>query len=41
METQKIVNLLDSPENEYSKFAAKNGTLLTVNQRVVVRITIQ
>ena len=23
METQKIVNLLNSPENEYSKFATK------------------
>ena len=25
METQKIVNLLSSPNNEYSKFATKNG----------------
>ena len=41
MERQKIVNLLDSPENEYSKFPTKNGTLLTVHQRVVIRITIQ
>ena len=24
METQKIVNLLNSPENVYSKFATKN-----------------
>ena len=32
METQKIVNLLNSSENEYSKVATK---------RVVVRITIQ
>ena len=40
METQKIVNLLNSSENEYSKFATKNGTLLTVNQKVVIRITI-
>ena len=41
METQKIINLLNSPENEYLKFATKNGTLLTVNQQVVIRITIQ
>ena len=42
METQKIVNLLNSPENEYSKFATtKNDTLLTVNQKVIIRITIQ
>ena len=41
METQKIVNLLNSPENEYSKFATKNGTLLTVNQKVVIRMKIQ
>ena len=27
METQKIVNLLKSSDNEYSKFATKNGTL--------------
>ena len=31
MKTQKILNLLNSPENEYSNFAIKNGTLLTVN----------
>ena len=30
-----IINLLDSSENKYSKFATKNGTLLTVNQRVI------
>ena len=41
METQKIVNLLNSPENEYSKFATKNGTLLTVSQKVIIHITIQ
>ena len=26
METQKIVNLLNNTENEYSKFATKNGS---------------
>ena len=32
METQNILNMLNSPENEYSKFATKNDTLLTVKQ---------
>ena len=32
METQKIVNLLNSSENEYSKFATKNGMSLTVKK---------
>ena len=42
METQKIVNLLKSPENKYQKFPTKkNGTLLTVNQKVVIRMKIQ
>ena len=41
METQKIVNLLNSPENEFSKFTTKNGTLLTVNQKVVIQLKIQ
>ena len=36
MKTLKIVNLLNSPENEYSKFATKNGTLLTVNQKLII-----
>ena len=36
MKTLKIVNLLSSPENEYSKFATKNGTLLTVNQKLFI-----
>ena len=41
METQKIVNLLNSPENEFWNCARKNGTLLTVKQRVVIHTTIQ
>ena len=41
METQKIVNFLISSENEYSKLATKNGTLLTLKQRLNMRITIQ
>ena len=40
METTKIVNFLNSPENEYSKFETKNGTLLAVNQKAAICITI-
>ena len=36
METQKIVNLLNGSDNENSKFAAKNGILLTVTQMVII-----
>ena len=36
METQKIVNLLTGSDNENSKFATKNGMLLTVNQMVII-----
>ena len=35
IETQSVLNLLNSSENEYSKFSAKNDTLLTVNQKVI------
>ena len=41
METQKIVNLLNSSGNEYSNFATKNGTLLTAKQRVIIHTKIQ
>ena len=41
METQKIVNLLNGSENENSKFATKNGMLLTVSQKVIIHTTIQ
>ena len=41
MEAQKIVNLLNNSENEYSRIAAKNGTLITVNQRVTIHTKIQ
>ena len=37
METQKIVNLLNGSDNEYSKFATKNGILLTVSQIVTIQ----
>ena len=40
--TQKLVNLLNSFENEYSKLATtKNGMLLITNQKVIICITIQ
>ena len=41
METQKIVNLLNDTDNENSKFATKNGMLLTVSQKVITHTTIQ
>ena len=37
MEIQKIVDLLNSPENEYSKFETKNGLMLKVNQKVFIQ----
>ena len=40
MDTQKTVSLLNSSENEYPKFATKNGTLLTVKQRVTIHTKI-
>ena len=41
METQKTVNLLNGSENEYKKFATKNGMLLTVSQNVSIPTIIQ
>ena len=41
METQKIINLLNNTENEYSKFATKNGTSLIVNLKVTIHMKIQ
>ena len=41
METQNIVNLLNGSDNENSKFATKNGILLTMNQKVIIHIIIQ
>ena len=35
METQKIINLSNSCDDENSKFAATNGILLIVNQKVI------
>ena len=39
METQKIVDLLNSSENEYSKFATKNGTSLTIYENPIKFLT--
>ena len=36
METQMIINLLNGPDNENSKFATKNGTLLIMNYIVII-----
>ena len=41
MKTQKIVNLLNGSDNENSKFATKNGMLLTVRQKVIVHPKIE
>ena len=41
MEMQKIVNFLNGSDNENSKFATKNGMLLTVNQKVIIHMKIQ
>ena len=41
METQKIVNLLNSSENQNSKFATKNGMLLAMSENVIIDTTIQ
>ena len=37
MKTQKIGNLLNSSDNENSKFAKKNGKLLTVKQKAIIQ----
>ena len=41
MEKQKIINLLNGSDNENSKFATKNGTLLIMKQMVTIHTTIQ
>ena len=40
MDTQKIVNLLNNIDNKNSKFATKNGMLLTVRQKVIIHTKI-
>ena len=37
METQKIVNFLNGSGNENSKFATKNGILLTAKHQVLIQ----
>ena len=41
METQKFVDLLNDSDNENSKFATKNGMLLTMNQKVIIHTTMK
>ena len=41
MEMQKIVNLLNNSENEYSRLATKNRILLIVNRKVIIHTKIQ
>ena len=41
METQKLVDLLNNSDNENSKFATKNGMLLTMNQKVIIHTTMK
>ena len=41
METQKIVNLLNSSDNENSKFATKNGISLTAKHQMLIQKMIQ
>ena len=36
METQNIMNLLSSSENEFPKFATKYGMLLTMKQLLII-----
>ena len=36
MESQKIINLLDSNGNESQKFATKDGTLLIIKTLVIM-----
>ena len=37
METQKIENLLNGSDNESSKFATKNGMLLTAKHQALIQ----
>ena len=37
MKTRKIGNLLNSSDNENSKFEKKNGILLTVKQKAIIQ----
>ena len=41
METQKMINLLNDSNIQISKFAIKNGMLLTVSQNVIIHTKIQ
>ena len=37
----KIVNLLNGSDNEYAKYATKNGVLLKVSQKLIIHTMIQ
>ena len=37
----KIVNLLNGSDNEYAKYATKNGMLLKVSQKLIIHTMIQ
>ena len=39
--TKDYINLLNNSENEYSKFATKNGRSSTVNHKVTTQTKIQ
>ena len=41
MGTQKMVDLLNNNENEYSKFATKNDISSIVNLKVTIHMKIQ
>ena len=41
METQNIVNVLNGSDNKTSKFATKNGMLLTMKQKVIIHTKIK
>ena len=41
METQKIINLLNNTKMNIQNLRQKNGTLLTVNQKVIIHMKIQ
>ena len=41
METQKILNLLNGCDNKIQNLQQKNGMLLRVSQKVIIRTKIQ
>ena len=41
METQKIINLLNNTENEYSKFVTKKWCVIDSESKVIIHMKIQ